>query len=173
MKTIIISFTIYIVISISALAQLSYEGKTDSRYKIFQLEDGSLKYTMYDKKQKHILIYNLDHTLWRTVEIPLPKWHFFEEIKHISQFTLNQDELVEVIYSCSVYGSTLNEEDPEGEFLYDNTLNVINDLGETILKVEGASEMKILEANNKSRLLVFKHTGKSDHRKRETLVFSF
>lgn len=86
--------------SSQSFAQLKYEGTIDSKYKTLQLEDGSFKYIKYNKKENIVMVHNLDNSLWRTIKLPLPKYHLLDEIKHISTHTFNNDDFVELIYSC-------------------------------------------------------------------------
>ena len=174
MKTIKLIFVLFVFFSINTSAQLKFEGEVDSRYKTYQLDDGSFKYVIYDKKQEVLTIFNLDNTIWRTVKLPLPKYHVLDELKHISVHTFNDDDLVEIIYSCAIYGSNSEYEDPmQGFYTVEFTLNIINENGEHLLKVPDSNEMKILDSNGEKKLIVYKHIGKGFDAKDKTLIYSF
>jgi hypothetical protein len=173
MKTKTLIFVLFVFFAINSSAQLKFEGEVDSKYKTYQLDDGSFRYVIYNKKQEVITIFNLDNTIWRTVKIPLPKHHVLDELKHISVRTLNDDDFVELIYSCAVYYMNDDTEDPEQDFhLIDFTLNIINEHGEHLLKVQDSNEMKILDSNGEKKLIIYKHIGKGFNAKGKTLIYS-
>jgi hypothetical protein len=174
MKTLSIITSLILVISVNLHAQLKYEGKVDSRYKTVQLDDGTYKYLKYNKEDKKVLIFNLDNSLWRTISLPLPENHLLDEIKNISVNTFNDDEFVELIYSCVVYSMPDNMEDPEiGYVQIEFTLNIINEEGKLILSVPGSNEMEILESDSVKKLLIYKHVGKHFSNEEETIIYSF
>ncbi|MDA3952868.1 MAG: hypothetical protein PF485_04420 [Bacteroidales bacterium] len=173
MKTKIIIIIIFSIISSFGYAQLNYEGIVDSKYKSVQLEDGQFKYLNYNKKSQELKIYNLDNTLWKTVKLPLPKHHVLDEIKYISQSTFNKDELIEVVYSCVVYSNNSDYEDPFEPFVNISfTLNIINERGESILKVEDSNDMEIIDSEGQKKLLIYKHIGKDFNAHSQTIIYS-
>ncbi|MGD9993678.1 MAG: hypothetical protein AB7S69_10290 [Salinivirgaceae bacterium] len=174
MKTKTLIFILFVFFSIDSFAQLKFDGKIDSKFKTFQLDDGSYKYVKYNKKEQVLFIYNIDNSLWREVKMPLPKYHVLDELKHISIHTFNQDNLVELIYSCAVYSPNSNYQDPNEDFFSVNfTLNIINELGESILKVQDSNEMEIIDSNGEKKIIVYKHIGNGYKAKDETLIYSF
>lgn len=173
MKTKISIIIFFLIISSVGYAQLNYEGVVDSRYKSVQLEDGQFKYLKYNKKSQELLIFNLDNSLWKTVKLPLPKNHILDEIKHISQTTFNKDELVEVVYSCVEYSHNQDYEDPNKPFVdIIFTLNIINEKGEHILKVDDSSEMELIDSDGQEKLLIYKHIGKGFNAHEQTIIYS-
>ena len=172
MKTLIISFGLLFMVS-TGFAQLVQEEVVEGRFRTFQLENGEAKYLKYDKKDEIINIYNLDHTVWKTVKLPLPKGHLLDEIKLISSSTFNKDDLVEVLYSCVVY----DIEYFDSEALYEDeyihfTLNIINDKGDVLLKEENGNDYEIIESNGMKKLFVYKHLSKGFSSKSRTVVYS-
>jgi hypothetical protein len=174
MKTKALIIVLLVFLSISSFAQLKFEGEVDSKFKTYQIDDGSFKYVIYNKKEEVIKIFNMDNTLWRTVKIPLPKHHILDELKHISVNTFNDDDLVEIIYSCAIYSSNDEYEDPNQDFyLVDFTLNIINEMGEHLLKVQDSNEMNLIDSNGEKKLIIYKHIGKGFDVKDKSLIYSF
>jgi hypothetical protein len=173
MKTKSIILIVFLLIASFGYTQLSYEGTVDSRYKTVQLENGEFKYLKYNKKLQEIHIYSMDNSLWKTVKLPLPDHHILDEVKLVSQNTFNKDELVEIAYSCVVYSHNSNYEDPNEPFVnIDFTLNIINEKGEHLLKVDGSNEMEIIESKGQKKLLIFKHIGKGFQAHDQTIIYS-
>ena len=158
--------------SSSAFAQLKYEGFIDAKYKTVQLDDGSFKYVKYDKIKQEVSLVDLNNELWRTVKLPLPKNHHLDEVKSVSLHTFNSDDLVELVYSCVEYDSQLSEDPDDDIVLVNFTLNIINENGDLILKVQDSNEMEIIQTNNQSKLLIYKHIGRGFNEKDETLIYS-
>jgi hypothetical protein len=174
MKTLIISFGLLFMVS-TVFAQLVQEEVVEGRFRTFQIENGDAKYLKYDKKAEIINIYNLDHSVWKTVKLPLPKGHLLDEIKLVSTSTFNKDEGVEIMYSCVVYDySSFNDEDPtinEDEYIT-FTLNIIDENGKALLKEDHSNDYEIIESNGKKKLLVYKHISKGFSSKSQTVVYS-
>lgn len=175
MKALIISIGILFLASTS-FAQLVQDETVEGRFKTFQLDNGEAKYLKYDKKAEIIKIYNLDHSVWKSVKLPLPKGHLLDEIKLISTKTFNNDENVEILYSCVIYdwGFYDIEEDPtvnEDEYIH-FTLNIIDENGQSLLKVEDSNDYEIIESDGKQKLFVYKHISSGFNSKSQTLVYS-
>ncbi|KOH44813.1 hypothetical protein [Sunxiuqinia dokdonensis] len=173
MKAQILLAGIFLFISVNVCAQLKYEGAVSSMYKTFQLDDGTIKYVKYNKKEQKVFVFNLDKTLWREVNLPLPEGHQLDEIKHISVHTFNKDDLMEMAYSCVKYKIPDSDDVREDERSpMEFTLNIINETGDSLLEVLGSHDMKIVHSNGQKNLLVFKLIGKHFDENRETLVYS-
>jgi len=174
MKAIIISIGILFLASTS-FAQLIQDETVEGRFRTFQLDNGDAKYLKYDKKAEIINIYNVDHSAWKSVQLPLPKGHLLDEIKLISTKTFNNNENVEILYSCVVYDySKFNYEDPtisEDDYIT-FTLNIIDENGKTLLKEDHSNDYEIIESNGTKKLLVYKHLSKGFTSKSQTLVYS-
>ncbi|RXQ95924.1 hypothetical protein EO244_06370 [Ancylomarina salipaludis] len=173
MKTLFLTLSIMIFLTASLFSQLKYEGKLDAKYKSIKLDDGNLKFVKYNKKEQEVLIFNSDYSLWRTIDLPLPKQHLLDEIKYISQRTFNNDDSVELVYSCLVYSLYDDYEDPENESVkIEFTLNIINESGEIILKVPDSNDMEIIDFNGTKKLLIYKHPSKHFEENGETLIYT-
>lgn len=173
MKTKAIILGVILLCSTQIFPQLKYEGTINYRYKVLQLDDGAFKYVRYNKDEKKVLVYNLDNSLYRTIELPLPKFHFLDEIKHISVRTFNDDDKLELVYSCVEYNSPENYDNIEDQFEYFNfTLNIISETGEMILKVPDSNEMDIIESDGQKKLLIYKHVGEHFNWEDETIIYS-
>lgn len=172
MKNLIL-LAMFSLIHISGVSQIIYEGTHDDGIKTFQMDNGEIKYTKYSKLDQTVSVYNLDHTIWKKVQLPLPKQHTLDEIKSISQNTFNSDTLMELVYSCVEFDTSSELEDSNSSYVEINfTLNIINENGELILKVPDSNDIKILESNGIRKLLVYKHVGHGFKRTGQIDVYS-
>ncbi len=169
----LILVALFSLIHFSGRSQIIYEGTHDEGFKTFQLDNGEIIYTVYDKSEQSISIYDLDHSNWKTVSIPLPKGHFLDEIKYISQNVFNADSIVELVYSCVEYGTRSEIEGSNTNYVdLRFTLNIINENGEMILKLPDSNDMKIVESNGIKKLLVYKHVGQGFNKSGQVEVYS-
>ena len=166
-------FSLTLLISFHSYSQLEFEGVIKSEFKTIQLENGEIKFYKFDTKAQKINFYDLDNSPWKSIHIPLENNHFFEEIKMISQNTINPDQEIEIVYTCLTYNYNAIEEDPEPENnAVQFTLNIINESGQKLLSVQNSHEMKLTSANGKNKLLIFKNGGKSFRNSSEILVYA-
>ena len=174
MKIYIILKGLLVVLTNQINGQIKYEGEIDSKLRTIQPEDGSFKYLKYNKKEEKVSIYNIDNTIWRSIKLPLPKSHLLDEIIHVSQYTFNQDDFVELAYTCVVYNPNNNFYDPEEDLMEISfTLNIVSESGKHLLKVEDSNDMKIINSKGKKKLLVYKHEGTHFKGEDKTLIYSF
>jgi len=173
MKALIMSIGLLFLAS-TGYSQLVKDEVIEGRFRTFQLEDGEAKYLKYDKKAEIINIYNLDHTVWKTLKLPLPKGHLLDEIKLVSTRTFNTDEAVEILYSCVVYDYAnfdFQQTHIDDEFIH-FTLNLINEKGDLLLKEENSNDYEIIESNGKKKLMIYKHVSEGFTTKSQTVVYS-
>ncbi|RLD85587.1 MAG: hypothetical protein DRJ07_02695 [Bacteroidetes bacterium] len=173
MKKLIFTISLLVIVSIAGFSQLKLEGSHNANLKTIMLKKGVVKYLMKIPNENQIVIYNLDHTVWKMISLSVPKNHKLDEIKHVSVNTLNKDQFVEIIYTCYAY--EIKDDIEVAEFGYTKfipTLNVINELGEVLLKIEHSSEFKIVEANGSKKLLVYQYKGDDFTAQNKTLIYN-
>lgn len=170
MKALLISLA---VVFSTGFSELITENVPDGRLKIIELDDGGKKYLDYNEKEKALNILNIDRSVWKTVDLPLPKGHFLDEVKLISTNTFNDDYLVEILYTSLVYDYSHNSENPtENKDFTTKTLNVINEKGEILIQEEKINDYTITELNKHKKLFVYKQVGNGFNKKTETLVYN-
>lgn len=174
MKALHLIFTLLLFTVCSlGYGQIVHEGTHDDSFKTFQMDNGEIRYSIYNKLDQTVSVYNLDHSIWKKVHLPLPKEHTLDEIKNISQNTFNSDTLMELVYSCIEYDTTSELEDTNSNYVEIKfTLNIINENGELILKVPDSNDIRILESNGIRKLLVYKHVGQGFKRTGQIEVYS-
>jgi len=174
MKALHLIFTLLLFTVCSlGYGQIVHEGTHDDSFKTFQMDNGEIRYSIYNKLDQTVSVYNLDHSIWKKVHLPLPKEHTLDEIKNISQNTFNSDTLMELVYSCIEYDTTSELEDSKFSYVEINfTLNIINEDGDLILKVPDSNDIRILESNGIRKLLVYKHVGQGFKKAGQIEVYS-
>jgi hypothetical protein len=172
MKTMIITMIFIVLLSAEGISQIKLERTVASKYKLIQMDDGANRYVEYNVEKKTIYIYNLDHTLWRSIHLLIPKNHHLDDVKLVSQNVFNKDDLVEVVYSCVEYIVPENNEDPAVDFdRVKFTLNITNEIGKTLLRVEDSNEMEIVRSTDISNLLVYRYIDDGFGGDNQTLIY--
>lgn len=143
MKNILTAFIL--MAGVAATAQPSLEHTYTVSASICTLEEAGEKYFSMDVTYNQCLIYNMDHTLYRTIALNVPANYYMHNIQYVSQHTFNSDDLIEFVYTYSRYNPT------ETSYYYTYETRVINENGVEILKVPGAGYTEILETQDGSR----------------------
>jgi hypothetical protein len=144
------------VLHIWGFSQIQYEGRHDDGLKSFQLDNGEMKYARYHKAEQAITIYNLDHSEWKTVLLPIPKGQVFDEIKSISANVFNTDTLIELAYACVEYRYNYDIEVSSDNVDIRYTLSIVNEEGQKVFEAANGTDMEIIDSNNTRKLLVYK-----------------
>jgi hypothetical protein len=113
--------TILWMAGLTLLAQPEFEHTYQESANICYLESlGEVYYSM-DVINKKCLIYNMDHTLLKSIPLPTPEGYYLADIQYISETLFNRDNLIELVYIFSKYD----------ELLYHYTFNskLINETG--------------------------------------------
>ena len=102
----------------------------------------------------------------------MPKFHLLDEVKHISTGVLNNDEKLEIIYSCLEYITPDEYDDVsfEHEFI-DYTLNIINEDGQILLICKGSKDFKLINTQSSRKLLIYQNYFEDNLRKTKTLIY--
>jgi len=162
-----------ILVGKPAYSQLVFEGTFNDRFKTIQLDNGEVKYLKYNAGEQIVYIHNLDQSEWKKVYIPLPAEHILDEIKSVSQTTINRDTLIELIYSCVEYKKITDPDNPDLMNLQIQfTFNIINENGDMIIKVPDSNEIEMLEKNGRRNILIYRHISKGMNSEGQTLVYS-
>lgn len=172
MKTIMLILSLALFISFQSYSQLEFEGVINSTFKTIQLENGEMKYYNFNTKSQEIKLYNLDNSLWKTIQLSIDKNHFFEELLMVSQNIINPDANYEIVYTCLEYGDFSIEKGPDSwENKIEFTLNIIDESGQKILSIRNSQSFNITSSNGKNKLLIYKNIGRGFLDDNETLVY--
>lgn len=144
---------------ISVLAQVSYEGSQDKDLTSYKLDNGEIKYVSYQKADKVLVLYNADHSMWKSVPLPIPRRQYFDQLKSISLKVFNTDEKLELAYTTVEYLSNNETEVTTKHVDVRPTLFIINEEGSMILEAENSSHMEVVDNSGTRKLWVYKRDG--------------
>ena len=136
---------ILLTVGMVIYAQPSLEYTYPVSTSICCLEKSGDKYFTMDVNGKQCQIYNLDHSIYKTISLVVPADYYLYNIQFVSEHTFNTDDLIELAYIYSKYNPT------ETSYYYSYETRVINENGTEILKIPGAGHTNILETENEGR----------------------
>ena len=168
----LLAFVAFFMFQISGHGQIKYEGMLADKSNPIVLDNGEIKYTRYHKAEKAIVIYNSDHSEWKTVPLALPKNLYFDELKSASINVFNSDKLIELAYTCVEYLSNNELEATTNYVDIAHTLFVINEEGALVLEVENSNHMEIVDTQGTKKLWVYKQKEEGSDRKEQIAIYS-
>ena len=168
----LLAIVAFFIFHISGHGQIEYEGTLSEKSNQIVLDNGEIKYTHYNKAEKTIVIYNSDHSEWKSVPLPLPRQLYFDELKSISTNVFNSDPLIELVYTCVEYRSNNELEGTTNYVDIAHKLFVINEAGALVLEVENSNHMEIVDNNGTRKLWVYKQKEEGKDRKEQVAIYS-
>jgi hypothetical protein len=138
--------TVFLLLAgMAILAQPALETVYPVSTNICTLEKAGDKYYAMDIDNKQCRVYNLDHSLYRTVNLTVPDGYYLFDIQQISQHIFNPDDLIEFAYIYSRFNQT------ETSWYYSYETRVINENGTEILNIPGAGHTLAVTTQDGSR----------------------
>lgn len=147
------SLLFFIVISImNATGQINPEKSYNYSLTTAQLDEQEYKFFLMDVVNSECRIYNLDHSLYKTISLQVPEGYYLSDIKFVSRKLFNNDDLIELLY---IYTKTTES---SGTYIYSYGLKVINESGNQLLDLPEGGFAEIMEVPGKSLLLAYQYT---------------
>ncbi len=84
-------------------AQVSLEKSYPHSLSAIKIDATDYKYFLMDVAKSQCRVYNLDHTLWKTINITLPANYYLYDIKFVTRNLFNKDDALELWYSAYEY----------------------------------------------------------------------
>jgi hypothetical protein len=113
-------------------AQVTLDKTYNYSASVIELETLGYKYYLMDVPNEQCKIYNLDHSLFKTINCNIPNNFYLTDIKFISENLFDSDAGIELLYTYSKYISTSTS------YYYEYDSKIINENGTNILSIDGA-----------------------------------
>jgi len=114
----------------TTMAQVSLEHTYNYSATVVKFETLGYKYYLMDVPRAECRIYNMDHSLYKTISCTTPSGCYLFDIKFLSEKTFDNDAGIELLYSYYKYYS--------GSDYYDYDSRIINEDGSEIMFIDGA-----------------------------------
>ncbi len=139
-----------VLASVMAESQVIQEETYAGYAAVTQLEQEGYKYFVTDAVNNKCLLYNTDHSLWKTIDVPVPENNFIAEIAYVSQHLFNENDNIEMLVIYAEYISS-------GEYpYYEYTTSVKGETGGSLMNVDGGGYAFIQDVGNEdAKLLVY------------------
>lgn len=125
--------TLIFVFSIVALyGQISLQKTYNYSATVVKLETLGYKYYLMDVTASQVRIYNMDHSLYKTINCTVPNGYFLADIKFVSENLFNADAQIELAYTYYKYVSTSTS------YYYIYGAKVITENGTVLQPIDGA-----------------------------------
>ena len=121
-----IFFTLFFALN----AQVILDKKYDYSASVVKLETSGYKYYLMDVPNSQCRIYNLDHSLFKTINCDVPNNFFLADIKYISENLFDNDDGIELIYTYYKYNTA------QAYYEYDS--KIIDENGSVLQTIDGA-----------------------------------
>ncbi|HOW25535.1 MAG TPA: T9SS type A sorting domain-containing protein [Bacteroidales bacterium] len=108
-----------------------------------QLEKSGFKYYVMDWTNVQCRLYNMDHSLWKAVTLTVPTGYYLYDIRYVSEHLFNTDDLVEMAVTYFYY------EEAGQYYIYGS--KIVNELGEELVVIPGASYFQVYDAGDYGR----------------------
>lgn len=136
----LISTSFFLILFIALSAQVTFEKKYDFSASIVKLETLGYKYYCMDVPNSQCKIYNLDHSVFKTINCATPSNdHYLGDIKYISENLFDKDAGIELVYTYYKYVPT------QTSYYYEYGSKIINEDGTPFQTIDGARYIYVNE----------------------------
>ncbi len=139
-------FFILSLLAAGSNAQISIETVYPISANIIELEKSGFKYYTMDITNKQSRIYNMDHSVFKVFDLVVPEGYYLHNIQFVSEYLFNSDDLVELVYTYSMYNEL-----ETGYWWYSYETRIINENGTELLKIPGAGYTDVYNAGDDGR----------------------
>jgi len=136
-----------ILISLSSISQMLPEKVYNYSIGTTKINTTTYKYFLMDVVTSQCRIYNMDHSLYKTISCPVPANNFLYDIKFVSGNVFNTDNLIELYYSYYEWVTTTTGGSGTSGY-YKYGAKVINENGNVILDCNNALYAYILKVSD-------------------------
>jgi hypothetical protein len=168
MTTKILLSLAFIFFVFSCPAQLSLDKVYDYSLTSTKINQSEYKYYLMDVATSQCRIYNLDHTLWKTIPVSLPSGYYLYDIKFVSENLFNSDASTEFWYTAYQWISTGSS---TGYYQYIS--KVTNETGTVLADIPGGLYANVIPAGSDTfKLAVYAYDNSGTYQTIKTYLFS-
>lgn len=102
-----IFFIAGLLLSYSLYGQLSLDKTFNYSTNITKINSATYKYFLMDVSSAQCRIYNLDFSLYKTINLSIPGGKWFYDVRFVSEDLFNDDSKIEVLYTFYTWVAAL------------------------------------------------------------------
>lgn len=135
--------TLLLMFSIVAVyGQITLQKTYNYSTSVVKLETSGYKYFLMDVPNSLCRIYNMDHSVFKTISCTVPNGYYLADIKFVSEKLFNSDSQIELAYTYYKYVATANS------YYYLYGAKVTGESGSTILTIDGAQYVYVIKTGD-------------------------
>ena len=116
-------------------SQITLDHSFNYSTTVTKINESTYKYFLMDVPNKQCRIYNMDFSLYKTIDLPVEEGAWLYDIRFVSERLFNDDSNIEVLYTTYKWITT-NTNTGEGYYVYRS--KVMSENGTVLLDVPGA-----------------------------------
>ncbi len=128
----IFSTLILMFLIVAVYGQITLQRTYNYSMSVVKLETLGYKYYLMDVSASQCRIYNMDHSLFKTINCTVPSGYYLSDIKYVSEKLFNADSQIELAYTYYKYVATATS------YYYIYGSRVINESGSNLITIDGA-----------------------------------
>lgn len=131
MKQIILT-SLIVFFALIGFSQITLQKTYNYSTSMIKLETQGYKYYLMDVPASQCRIYNMDHSLFKTISCSVPSGFYLFDLKYISEKMFNNDSQIELLFTYYKYVTVGNS----GYYIYGS--RIAGESGSTLLTIDGA-----------------------------------
>ena len=137
--------------SILAMAQISLENTYMYSASVSEISDNEYSYFLMDVPQQQCRLYTTNHTLYKTINLPVPQDYYASDIKFVTKHLFNADDKIELLCIYEKYVTT------ESGYYVQYALSVLNEDGDQLLNLPNGGWAEINQVESATKLLAYSY----------------
>ncbi|MBI9067841.1 MAG: T9SS type A sorting domain-containing protein [Salinivirgaceae bacterium] len=150
MKTILITLVL-IANALIGMSQITLEHSYDYSASVNEISNGEFSYYLLDVPLEQCRLYNTNHTLIKTIDLPIPNGYYASDIKFVTKHLFNTDDLIEVLCIYEKYVSSGTS------YYLQYGLLVVNENGTLLLTLNDGAWAEIKKVDKENKLIAYKY----------------
>ncbi len=128
---------LFAFVFIQLFGQVSLQKTYNYSTSVVKLETQGYKYFLMDVPNSQCKIYNMDHSLYRTINCSVPTGYYLSDIKLISEKLFNSDTQIELAFTYYKYVASGNS------YYYIYGSKIVSENGSVIQTIDGAQYISV------------------------------
>jgi hypothetical protein len=129
-------------------AQITLENNYPASATVTELALSGYKYYLMDVTNNQCRLFNMDHSIWKTINLEVPSGMYLYDIRGVSETLFNIDSKVELAYIYYSYDTTL--------LYYTYYTKIVNEDGVDVLSIPGCAYIDFkTSGSNGTKLLAY------------------
>lgn len=141
MKKTILTSVLALFISL-LFGQITLQKTYNYSATVVKLETLGYKYYLMDVANSQCRIYNMDHSIFKTINCSVPSGYYLADMKYVSENLFNTDSKIELAYTYYKYIETATS------YYYIYGSRIANESGTTLLTIDNAQYVYVNQTDS-------------------------